>query len=75
MAEINTLHRVYKLQPKDTFCVNFEAFLKDSSLWSHRFQIIGTYEYKRKYWWQFWKPWKTKFIKIMYLGDNKNEQD
>ena len=75
MEEMNRYGRVYRLQPKDIFCVNVEAFLKDSTLWSHKFQIIGTDEYKRKHWWQFWKPWKIKFIKIMYLGDNENEQN
>jgi hypothetical protein len=75
MEEINRYGRVYRLQPKDIFCVNVEAFLKDSTLWSHRFQIVGTDEYKRKHWWQFWKSRKTRFIKIMYLGDSKNEQN
>lgn len=75
MAEVNAFNRVFQLQPQDVFCVDVESFLKSSILWSHSYQIIGTGEYKRKHWWQFWKPWKTKFIKIMYLGDNENEQN
>ena len=75
MTEINVFKRAYQLHPQDVFSVNVEAFLKTSTLWSHNFQIIGTDEYKRKHWWQIWKPWKIKFIKIMYLGDNKNGEN
>ena len=75
MAGINVENRVYKLHPNDIFCVDVETFLKTSTLWSHSYQIIGTDEYRRKHWWQFWKPWKIKFIRIMYLGDNENEQN
>lgn len=71
MAEINVFNRVYQLQPQDVFCVNIETFLNESVLWSHNYQILGIDKYKRKYWWQFWKPWKVTFIKIMYLGDKK----
>ena len=75
MAEVNTFNRTYQLRPKDIFCVDVEAFLKSSILWGHNYQILGTYERRRKHWWQFWKPWKIRFIKIMYLGDNENGQD
>ena len=73
MAEINGFNRVYQLQPKDIFCVNVQGFLKTPILWSHSYQIVGTDEYKRKHWWQFWKPRKVVFVKIMYLGDDKDE--
>ena len=75
MAEINVYNRVFQLQPKDVSCVNIEAFLKTSTLWSHSYQILGVDEHKRKHWWQLWKPRKIIFIKIMYLGDKKNEEN
>jgi hypothetical protein len=75
MAEVNVFNRVYQLQPQDVFCVNVEAFLKTPPLWTHSYQIIGTGEYKRKHWWQLWKPWKVTFIEIMYLGDDKNGEN
>lgn len=75
MAEINESNRVYELRPNDIFCVDVETFLKTSTLWSHNYQILGTDEYKRKHWWQLWKPRKIIFIKIMYLGESQNEQN
>lgn len=73
MDEINVFNRAYQLKPKDIFCVNVEGFLTNSVLWSPSFRIIGTSTYKRKHWWQFWKPRKNTFIRIMYLGGVEDE--
>ena len=73
MDEINVFNGIYKLKPKDIFRVNLEVFLVDATLWSRSFQIVGINTYKRKYWWQFWKPRRNTFIKMMYLGGYENE--
>ena len=75
MESIAVYNRAFQLEPKDIFCVNVKCFLQTSSLWTHDFQILGVQTYKRKHWWQLWKPRKNIFIKIMYLGGNNNEQD
>ena len=67
------VYRVCKLQSNDTFSIHLDTFLTDSVLWSHSFQIMGVGSYKRKHWWQFWKPRKITFIKMMYLGGLEDE--
>lgn len=75
MYKINVFNRTYQLKPKDIFCVNIEGFLANASLWSPSFQVVGTCTYGRKHWWQFWKPKKKIFVKIMYLGGFENESN
>ena len=75
MVGINVFNRTYRLRPKDVFCVDIKTFLKESILWSHDYQILGVDKHRRKHWWQFWKPWRITYIKIMYLGDNKNGEN
>lgn len=73
MDEINVTHRAYQLQPNDIFDVHLENFLAEAALWSPSFRIVGTKTYKRKHWWQFWKPRKITYLKMMYLGGYENE--
>ena len=71
--EIDVFDRAYQLKPHDIFSVNLDGFLINAILWSHSFQIMGVSTYRRKHWWQFWKPRKNTFIKIMYLGGIEDE--
>ena len=72
MDKINIFNRVYQLRRKDIFCVDTETFFKTSTLWNPNFQIMGTETHKRKHWWQFWRPRKRTFVRIMYLGEDRN---
>ena len=67
--EIGSWQRVYRLRNGDVFCVDVNTFLKNSTLWSHEYQIMGTDKIKRKKWWQFWKPKYNTFVKLKYLGE------
>ena len=57
--------RIYEIHCGDMFSVNLDNFISEPLLWTRDFQIRKIDTYKRRYWWQFWKPKKTVIVSMM----------